>query len=107
MNHIITVSMDAFGRITVDGLVYQYNHGHIIQMDGFRLPDGWYLDLANSESGKAVSVRGSGNRAVLPDELLLTGNNVHCWLVSRTETEQFTKHHFVLHVIRRAELPER
>ena len=106
MKHIITVRRDASGNITVNGLVYQHDHGHIIQLEGFMLPEEWYLDLANSELGKCITMRGCKNQTSLPDNLLLSGNNVHCWVVNQTQSERLTQCHFVVPVIRRAELPE-
>ena len=106
MKHIITVRKDPSGKITLNGFVYQHDHGHIIRLEGFNLPAAWDMDFANSLTGECMTKHGSGNQVDLPEELLTSGNNVHCWIVTRTEREQLTKWYFSLPVIRRAQLPE-
>ncbi len=105
MDRIIIMKRDCLGNVKADQLVYQYNHGHILQLVGFALPEAWELDCSNSMNGKAVTVQGSGNQAQLPDELLLSGAPVFCWIVRRNGTERLTQYQFSISVIRRAKLP--
>lgn len=64
--------------------LYQYDYGMVLRFAGLALPATYEVHFANSPTGDAITVIGDSDGALIPDEYLLTGNDVYAWVYLHT-----------------------
>lgn len=61
--------------------IYQYDYGMVLTVDGIDLPTAFEAHFSNTDdSGTSVTQIGSDSAVTIPDEFLLTGLPVYCWI---------------------------
>ena len=80
-NNIVTAFYDPGCGIVRTAALAQYDYGQILQLSGFGLPSAFQVDFgAGKTGGSTLQVIGQDDQAEIPDELLLTGENVYAFL---------------------------
>ena len=63
-----------------DGYLWQYDYGQRVCFGGVDLPPAYEVHFSNTRGGESLTVIGDITGADIPDELLLTGQDIHVWL---------------------------
>ena len=87
----------------VDGL-FQYDYGQKLILSGVELPPAYEVHFSNCEYGSSKTSLGDSTGVEIPDEYLLSGEDVHVWLfLHDSESDGETEYHGVIHVQHRAQ----
>lgn len=98
----ITLQMSEKSAAHVSGL-YQYDYGQRLIISGPELPVAYEVHFSNQERGISKTMIGDSTGVDIPDEYLLTGENIYVWMFLHDgETDGETEYHGVIHVQRRA-----
>lgn len=93
-------------KFTKTSPAYQYDTGHLLQLDGFDLPESYDVHFSHNVQDKAVGVRDcSGNTVRIPDELFTEAQNILCWICFRSESNFFTLYEIRIPVLHRPLIP--
>ena len=85
---------------------YQHDTGHLVQLEGFNLPESYDVHFCNRRDGIATITHDcSGDSFPVPDEFFETAQTVLCWICSRSETDFLTLLEIDIPVIARPALP--
>lgn len=95
----------AFGEVSRSNLpLYQFDYGQILQIEGVELPDAYEVHFSNSVIGTSKTSVGNADGVSIPDEFLLSGEDIHLWLFLHTgEDDGETEYEGLIKVYRRAE----
>ena len=103
MTNIVSVKPITYGVKSTRPL-YQYDYGQILQFTGLDLPTAYEVHFSNSETGEATPILGGTDGVLIPDEYLITGEDVHVWVFLHTgDSDGETVYHIIIPVIKRAE----
>ena len=98
----ITLQMTDKGTGHASGL-FQYDYGQKLIITGIDLPDAYEVHFSNQERGGSKTVIGDSTGVDIPDEYLLSGENVYVWLfLHNGESDGETEYFGIIHVQRRA-----
>ena len=67
-------------RVTESPQLYQYDYGQILMFDDIELPETYEVLFSNGIPDLAKTVIGTSEGVLIPDEFLLSGRNVMCWI---------------------------
>lgn len=80
-DNVIVASFSDARHETRTRRVYQYDYGMVLTVDGIDLPTAFEAHFSNADdSGTSVTQIGSDGAVTIPDEYLLTGLPVYCWI---------------------------
>ena len=60
--------------------IWQYDVGHVLQFEGFELPETFQVHFALSETGDAITQIGQNGACALPDMYTQTSGMVYAWV---------------------------
>ena len=85
----------------------QYDHGLKLLITGVQLPPEYDVHFCNTDSNKTKTQTGDANGVDIPDEYLLSGEDVHAWLYLHTgEDDGESVYHIHIPVVGRAAIGE-
>ena len=79
MTNIVTANLGK-SRFFRCSPLYQYNYGMRLVFAGVELPPAYEVDFANDIGGQSVTQIGSADGVTIPDQFLIPGQAVYCWL---------------------------
>lgn len=104
MNHIVYADLTS-GHYAVTDRIYQYDYGMTLVFRGIELPENYEVHFSNGDvSGESKAMLGNADGVAIPDEYLLTGNNVYAWVfLHDTADDGETVYKVTIPVAKRAE----
>lgn len=82
MNYkITTVAFGALRKITGSPLHWQYNEQQILVIKGLDLPEFYEVDFCNKGDTETITMTGSAEGVVIPDQFLLDGRPLIAYIV--------------------------
>lgn len=91
------------GVISKTQPLYQYDYGQILQISGVELPSVYEVHFANQQHGESKTMIGGEDGVSIPDEYLLSGQDVWAWVYLHTGADDGeTEYSIVIPVIARA-----
>ena len=104
MNHIVYADLTS-GHYAVTDRIYQYDYGMTLVFRGIELPENYEVHFSNGDvSGESKAMLGNADGVAIPDEYLLTGNNVYAWIfLHDTADDGETVYKVTIPVAKRAE----
>ena len=79
-DNTVIVSLGKFLEVTTRKL-WQYDYGMRLVFTDVDLPDAYAVHFSNKEfDGDAIVQVGNSDGVVIPDELFLTGKDIHAWI---------------------------
>lgn len=89
--------------IARSGELFQYDYGQRLIFEGVELPVAYEVHFSNKEHGESKTSIGDSTGVDIPDEYLLTGENIHVWLFLHDgEDDGETEYHGIISVHKRA-----
>lgn len=89
--------------VATAGRLFQYDYGQRLILADVVLPDAYEVHFANNKLGESKTMIGNATGVDVPDEMLLSGDNVHVWLYLHDgETDGETEYEGVIYVTKRA-----
>ena len=86
MYHITTARFTA-GRSTTTPHLWQYDYGQILKIEGLDLPFAYEVHFSNEEIlGTSKTSIGDAEGVTIPDEYLLSGQNIYAWIFLHDDT---------------------
>lgn len=83
--------------------LFQYDYGQKLILSGVELPANYEVHFSNCEYGNSKTMLGNSTGVDIPDEYLLSGEDVHVWLFLHDGTDDGeTEYHGIINVVRRA-----
>ena len=80
-DNVIVASFSDARHETRTRRIYQYDYGMVLQVDGITLPTAFEAHFSNQDdTGTSATQIGSDSAVTIPDEFLLTGFPVYCWI---------------------------
>ena len=93
-------SMENYARSTP---LWQYDYGQKLLMEGIELPLAYEVHFSNKRHGDSVTVVGDDTGVDIPDEMLLSGQDVYAWVyLHETESDGETEYMVTIPVNKRA-----
>ena len=84
MSNIVTAVFDN-SSFTYTNHVYQYDYGLILKIEGLELPAVYEVHFSNTEfSGESQIALGGPEGVEIPNEYLMSGDNIYTWLFLHT-----------------------
>ena len=78
--NIVTAAFGAF-KMTRTRQLYQYDYGQILRFKGIELPATYTVHFSNQQiGGEAVKQVGNADGVLIPDAMLISGQNVYAWV---------------------------
>lgn len=68
------------GRASIAGRLYQFDYGQKLLFEGVTLPNAYEVHFSNQQYGSSKTVIGDQTGVIIPDEYLLTGENIYVWV---------------------------
>lgn len=68
------------GKLNRSLPLYQYDYGQVLKLEGVELPVAYEVHFSNSDTGNAKTSIGNADGVVIPDEFLLSGEQIRVWL---------------------------
>ena len=75
----ISVAFGALKTKTTGG-IYRLDEEQYLVFTDIELPESFRADFGLSETGDTISMVGTENRVLIPDELLVNAGKLHCWV---------------------------
>ena len=75
----ISVAFGALKTKTTGG-IYRLDEEQYLVFTDIDLPESFRADFGLSETGDTISMVGTENRVLIPDELLVNAGKLHCWV---------------------------
>ena len=75
----ISVAFGALKTKTTGG-IYRLDEEQYLVFTDIELPERFRADFGLSETGDTISMVGTENRVLIPDELLVNAGKLHCWV---------------------------
>lgn len=107
-NNIVTAIAGDKLYIKTDS-VFQYDYGLKLVISGVELPQEYDVHFSNTHKPSAKTSTGDSTGVVIPDEYLLSGEDVHAWIYLHTgnrDTDGESIYHIHIPVIARAAIAE-
>ena len=82
-NNIVTAVFNGSKSAVTDSL-WQYDYGQILKIKGIDLPELYEVHVSGSASGNIVTVFGSSDGVVIPDEYLLKSGSITMYIYLHT-----------------------
>lgn len=90
-------------QVTQTGNLFQYDYGQRLVLSGVTLPGTYEVHFSNQEHGNSKTMLGDSTGVDIPDEYLLTGENIHVWVYLHDgESDGETEYHGIIGVTKRA-----
>ena len=90
-------------KLTQTGNLFQYDYGQRLILSGVTLPESYEVHFSNKERGTSKTMLGDATGVDIPDEFLLSGENVHVWVyLHEGNADGETEYHGIINVTRRA-----
>lgn len=87
--------------------VWQYDKGHVLEFEGFDLPQAFEVHFSNEYEGTATTHIGENNQIAIPDVYLETAPVIYAWIYLReSEDVALTKFEIEIPVKARAEISD-
>jgi hypothetical protein len=84
--------------------LFQYDYGQKLVLSGVELPANYEVHFSNCEYGNSKTMLGNSTGVDIPDEYLLSGEDVHVWLFLHDGADDGeTEYHGIINVVRRAQ----
>lgn len=100
--NVITMNV-ADGVLGTDENLFQYDYGQRIVFEGAELPFAYEVHFSNDPDGKTKTSIGDATGVDIPDEFLLTGEDLYVWIYLHDgETDGETEFRGIVPVIARA-----
>lgn len=94
-------SMENYAR---SASLWQYDYGQKLLIEGVTLPMAYEVHFSNKRHGNSVTVIGDDTGVDIPDEMLLSGQDVYAWVyLHSTENDGETEYMVTIPVNKRAE----
>ena len=94
-------SMENYAR---SASLWQYDYGQKLLIEGVTLPMAYEVHFSNKRHGNSVTVIGDDTGVNIPDEMLLSGQDVYAWVyLHSTENDGETEYMVTIPVNKRAE----
>lgn len=90
------------GRIGQTQNLFQYDQGQKLRIKG-EVPGVYAVHFSNQELGHSKTVIAESDMVDIPDEYLLSGEDIHLWVYVSGEDHSETEYHGVINVIPRAQ----
>lgn len=91
------------GRLSVTGSLYQYDYGQRLLIYGATLPATYEVHFSNQQTGESKTAIGDSTGVMIPDEYLLSGENIHVWIYLHDGADDGeTEYHGIINVTKRA-----
>ena len=104
MANTLTVSFNYCGNVSsVNGKLFQYDYGQIMQFKGIELPETYEVHFSNSEGGTATTSIGTADGVEIPDTYLQHARTLYAWVYLHTgEDDGETEYRVSVPIIKRA-----
>ena len=104
-NNIVYATFETGSHFTRTRRITQYDYGMVLAFSGIELPVSFEAHFSNTdETGETITQIGNDQTVAIPDELLLTGLPVYCWVYLHTgETDGKTVYKVTIPVKKRAQ----
>lgn len=80
MLNVTTVTFSGQNRYTVAASLWQYDYGQILQIEGLELPSAYEVHFATSERGSSITMIGTDDGVLIPDEMLLSAGTIYAYI---------------------------
>ena len=80
MSNKITAIFDCGAATACAERLWQYDYGQILVFAGLDLPEIYEVHFANEGEGETITVLGDKNGVAVPDQFLVTGENIRAWI---------------------------
>lgn len=80
MSNKITAIFDCGAVTACAERLWQYDYGQILVFAGLDLPEIYEVHFANEGEGETITVLGDKNGVAVPDQFLVTGENIRAWI---------------------------
>lgn len=91
------------GTVARTGKLFQYDYGQRLILSGITLPTSYEVHFSNDQSGNSKTRIGDSTGVDIPDEYLLTGQDIHVWVFLHDgQTDGETEYHGIIGVSKRA-----
>jgi len=103
ISNIIVADFTQNGRKTATASLWQYDYGQILQFEGITLPEAYEVHFSNAPAGgTTITQIGNADGVSIPDQFLLTGKPVFCWMFVHTgENDGETEYQITIPVCKR------
>ena len=68
------------GVVSYTGSLFQYDYGQKLKFTDIELPDAYEVHFSNNEIENSKTMIGDSSGVDIPDEFLMTGENIHVWI---------------------------
>ena len=93
----------ARGHVSQTGNLFQYDYGQRLILMGVDLPNAYEVHFSNQEHGQSKTMLGDSTGVDIPDEFLLSGDNIHVWIYLHDgSSDGETEYHGIIGVTKRA-----
>lgn len=99
----------AFGALKtkMTGGIYRLDEEQYLVFTDIELPASFRADFGLSETGDTISMVGTENRVLIPDELLVNAGKLHCWVWLDTgEYGGKTEYHVIVPIKQRGNITD-
>ena len=107
--NVIVVAFNGgrYTKIKIDNALWQYDYGQVIVFPDIVLPEVFEVHFSNDVLGKAKTCFGVDNAVSIPDEYLVKGKPVFCWIYLHDgENDGETQYYVEIPVLKRAEITD-
>ena len=103
-NSNIRIMRLAKGRLNQTKYLFQYDYGQRLVFTDVELPDAYEVHFSNQEHGQSKTMIGDSTGVDIPDEYLLSGEDIYVWLYLHNGlTDGETEYMGVINVKKRAQ----
>lgn len=99
----------AFGalKMKTTGGIYRLDEEQYLVFTDIDLPESFRADFGLSETGDTISMVGTENRVLIPDQLLIQAGKLHCWVWLDTgEYGGKTEYHVIVPIKQRGNITD-
>lgn len=92
------------GVVSYTGSLFQYDYGQKLKFTDIELPDAYEVHFSNNEIENSKTMIGDSSGVDIPDEFLMTGENIHVWIfLHEGDSDGETEYHAIINVTKRAQ----
>lgn len=107
MNNILTVDLSDDNVIVTQDSLWQYDYGQIIEFTGVELPETFEVHFGNAQNvGSAKQTLATNGRVSIPDEFLVSGENLYAWIFLHTGQDDGETEYRITVPVRKRPLPD-
>lgn len=106
MNYILNVNFSG-RRETTTSHLWKYDYGQVMMIYGLDLPEYFEAHFSNSAtSGTTITKLGHRQGVEIPDELLLTGQTIYCWIYLHSDVNDGETEYKITIPVKNRPMPE-